>query len=79
MKTFLDQVVDEQQTFLRRYRVAYLRSVAAEMGMPNSDLRDVALREAVALVRFAMDPRGLQSDPENNVTPIFNDVRSNAQ
>ncbi len=41
----------ERVTFLARFRHAYVRSVGAELGI--SDLQNVALREAVALIEFA--------------------------
>jgi hypothetical protein len=56
--SIVDRVGAEQDAFIRRFRMAYLRSVAAERGYINApDLRETALAEAIALIEFATDPR----------------------
>ncbi len=54
MPSIIDNAIADSEAFLDRFRRAYLRQVGAERGI--TDLRDIALREATALIGFAMDP-----------------------
>jgi hypothetical protein len=51
MPSIIEQKISETERFLARHRRAYLRSVGSEIGL--SDLRDLALREAVAMIELA--------------------------
>lgn len=68
MVSIIEEQTNKDQEFLRRNRIAYLRTVGAEMGMP-SDLRNIALREARAMIEFAEDllaPRVYRRTPAHN-------------
>jgi hypothetical protein len=41
------------EAFLRRHRLAYLRSVGGEIGI--TDLRDLAMHEATAMIELTRD------------------------
>jgi hypothetical protein len=53
MASIMQKRIEADQEFLRRYRLAYLRSIGAEIGI--TDLRDVALREARAMIEAVED------------------------
>jgi hypothetical protein len=51
--SIIDQSSADCEAFLFRYRRAYLRSVGGEIGI--SDLRDLALREAAAMIEVVQE------------------------
>jgi hypothetical protein len=54
MVSIIEAKMAEQEVFLNRFRRLYLKSLCAEMGFPV-DLRDMALREASAMIELARD------------------------
>lgn len=59
MPSLQAQRAADTDRYLRRHRRAYLRTVAAELGLPSTDLRDIAIREIAALAEFIAEPRRL--------------------
>lgn len=53
MPSVVDAAVEEREVFLNRYRRAYLKSIAAELGL--SDLQDIALRKSAAMIEIARE------------------------
>ena len=54
MPSVVDEILDEREAFLSRYRSLYLASICSEMGVAV-DLRDAALREAAAMIELARE------------------------
>jgi hypothetical protein len=56
MPSLMEEGIAKRQEFLAKFRISYLCSVGREMGFMNSpDLRDLALREAAALIELARE------------------------
>ena len=51
--SIIDKSAADCEAFLRRHRLAYLRSVGGEIGI--TDLRDLALREAAAMIEYVQE------------------------
>jgi hypothetical protein len=54
MPSVIEEILDERESFLRRYRTIYLASLCSEMGI-TVDLREMALREAGAMIELARE------------------------
>jgi hypothetical protein len=51
--SIIDKGAADCEAFLRRHRRAYLRSLSGEIGI--TDLRDLALREAAAMIEMVQE------------------------
>jgi hypothetical protein len=54
MASSIEMGIEKRRVTLEILRKSYVRSIAAELGMPTS-FKDVALREAAALIELARD------------------------